>query len=298
MSRRASIHFGVRPLLRGSAGRTALVIAAVSAAFGSAPALAQCPGVDDALEPNDSCSTPAVLAVGGYSGLYVETTDRDFYSIDLQAGDLLEIDATFLHADGDIDLYLYDQSSCSQLGSALAWSDSVSDDESIIWGHQGPGSRTMVLEVRIFSGSPGPPCNSYDLELVVTPGLCSGDDSFEPSDSCASPAPISEGIHPNLLVSTTDDDWYRIAVAPGIFGYRAPVRFKRIQQVKIDVPYKIHRPGWVSVGVDEAGKNHFPIQVDDERVIAGSRFSAGDLTNTCIDVQIAVPSLTGFEIKF
>lgn len=191
------------------------MIAAVSAAFGSAPALAQCPGVDDALEPNDSCSTPAVLAVGSYSGLYVETTDRDFYSIDLQAGDLLEIDATFLHVDGDIDLYLYDQSSCSQLGSALAWSDSVSDDESIIWGHQGPGSRTMVLEVRIFSGSPGPPCNSYDLELVVTPGLCSGDDSFEPSDSCASPAPISEGIHPNLLVSTTDDDWYRIAVAPG-----------------------------------------------------------------------------------
>ena len=54
------------------------------------------------------------------------------------------------------------------------------------------------------------------LSLVAAPsfGQCS-DDSFEPNDVCQAATLTSIGLHTDLTVNATDDDWYRIVVPSG-----------------------------------------------------------------------------------
>ncbi len=80
--------------------------------------------------------------------------DDDWYKIDVAPSgfERVLVDLQFAHADGDIDIQLYDDS-----GNLLTGSYSVSDHESIDYKVNGPGS--YYLRVYPYSGSG----NNYDL---------------------------------------------------------------------------------------------------------------------------------------
>ena len=41
------------------------------------------------------------------------------------------------------------------------------------------------------------------------------DDAFEPDDTCAAAAPVGNGIYSNLVVKSTDEDWYALLIGSG-----------------------------------------------------------------------------------
>ena len=66
---------------------------------------------DDTFEENDACGTPAALAAGATTGLFVSDTDFDFYTISVPANDILTVDMTYGGGSADVDMRLYDDQS-------------------------------------------------------------------------------------------------------------------------------------------------------------------------------------------
>ena len=99
-------------------------------------AWADCPQ-DDAYEDNDSYQEAATLNNSSESDLFVCDTDEDWFLVSGTQGELLTIEAMFTHADGDIDLKLYDG---SDFENALASSVSVSDNETLSYMADSSGS--------------------------------------------------------------------------------------------------------------------------------------------------------------
>ena len=75
-----------------------LGISLMAAGLAAAPAWAQCPGVDDGFEDNDTCLTAVPMANGTYTGLYVEKLDSDFYVLTAPPGMYVVAKARFTHA--------------------------------------------------------------------------------------------------------------------------------------------------------------------------------------------------------
>lgn len=203
----------------------ALVIALAHAGTGlagTAYASPQC-GSDDPFEPNDSCAAAAAITAPFIeSGLRVyRLTSEDHYTLQVPPGQLLDIDVLFSHAQGDIDLFLYDAnaSSCGDPFEYLSKSDSASNDESITWTNVGPTPIDVVIKVLVFPGALVP-CNVYDMRVALTTPQqpcdpATNDDGLEDNDSCASARALPLGISPGLWVSRNDGDFYSHTVEAG-----------------------------------------------------------------------------------
>ena len=118
-------------------------------------------GSDDALEPDDSCATPRALTAGTQSGLVAKRVSPDWYAIDVQPGDRLVIDATFVHANGDIDFRVWDACGAP---SPLAEAMGDTNDEHLVVTNTGTSS-TLLLEVFLSTDTR----NDYALALDVRP---------------------------------------------------------------------------------------------------------------------------------
>ncbi len=176
------------------------------------------PPSEDNYEENDT------LATAHYPGYNWERTwlsgidgvgiakDEDWYEIDVSpAGyERILVDLQFTHADGDIDLELYDSS-----GTLLASSDSTTDDESIDYTASSTGSYYLKVYSDSNSG------NTYDLwwdDVPPPPPL--NDDNYEENDNLASAYDLST-LEQTWLSSidgvgiANDDDWYEIEVDSG-----------------------------------------------------------------------------------
>ena len=177
-------------------------------------ARAQCPGTDDAFEDNDDCAGAWSLAAGAYPGLYTEkeATDPDYFLVSVPDQHFISATASFVHANGDVDMRLYD------LGCAnvLDTSASTSDSETVAWKNTSGVTADFVVEVYVWSGSANP-CNNYDLVIDVYPDPCVGatDDGLEDNDDCASALSGVTGTFPGLFVSKTDYDYYAYTLADG-----------------------------------------------------------------------------------
>ena len=167
---------------------------------------------DDGFEANDSCASAAALSDGLHSGLFVSATDADFYAIDVPAGYVLTVDASYVAGvDADPDLYLYSDQSCSiELDEDEAFFGSAR----VIAANPGASAATFVLEVRVDMGDG---CNDYELNVVTLPDPCisSVDDAFEPNDDCSSATALSMGLHAGLYVSDAAPDYFTIDVPIG-----------------------------------------------------------------------------------
>jgi hypothetical protein len=101
-------------------------------------------------EPNQTRRTAARIQPGDYKGLFCNA--EDWYAIPLPKGERLEASARFTHADGDLDMELYDQR-----GRLLAWSRGSRDEEVLAWD---AGGKATTAFLRVHNAA-----NGYELHL-------------------------------------------------------------------------------------------------------------------------------------
>ncbi|MCA8978583.1 MAG: PPC domain-containing protein [Planctomycetes bacterium] len=137
--------------------------------------------VDDGFEDNEDCATAAVLTPGTYLSNFVSVTDQDYYAVSVPNGGTLTVDAIFTDANGDVDIYLYDNLllGCGTHGSELVASTSTTDNESVSTTNSSGASVTYYIEMYVWAPG-GSDCNTYDLVVDITGGsvatpMCFGD---------------------------------------------------------------------------------------------------------------------------
>lgn len=132
----------------------------------------QCPV--DPYEDNDARTTPAAITLPfSAAGLGSCNGDEDWFAFPQVAGDQLRVNATFLHAEGDIDIYVVDPA-----GNTHASSVSTSDNESVTTSVDETG--TWYVRVRLVSDRGTVPGNTYDLSVESSPCVA---DAHEDDDA-------------------------------------------------------------------------------------------------------------------
>ncbi len=115
---------------------------------------------EDGYEENDTFAGSAPLAVGGtVNGLRVCTGDADWFAFTPSSNGSLTITATFTHANGDLDMRLYQASTVAY----IAASTSIDDNEQITVNVT--AGTTYRLKVYGFQGA----TNAYSLGSTLTP---------------------------------------------------------------------------------------------------------------------------------
>jgi len=169
---------------------------------------------DDNYEPNDAKSNAYFLSYTRLSddqGLGKQSDD-DWYDIVIGRPNLiLDIDCTFTHADGNIDISLYDYS-----GTLVASSTSTTNNEHIDYelDHLHILHYYNHYFIKVYGDDN---MNDYDLQWSASPP---SDDIYEQNDDFNEVYDFS--AHENTWLSTIggeainlDQDWYRIHVDPG-----------------------------------------------------------------------------------
>ena len=151
---------------------------------------------DDVYEQNDdSASATSTVAGTNYAGIL---WDDDWYRIDVTSGfERVVANLGFAHANGDIDLELYDES-----GNLIDTATSTNDNERI----DTTVSTAGTYYLRVFSAN-APTGNSYTLNWIL-------DDTYEPNDTRADSTPANANTDYSGV--EFDDDWYRIDVTGGL----------------------------------------------------------------------------------
>jgi len=180
---------------------------------------------EDSYEENDALETawhPGFNWVRKWlsdiDGLGIQA-DEDWYRIDVATGaERIQVDCRFTHAEGDIDIELYDSS-----GTFLDVSDSVNDNEFIDHAILGGGT----FYIRVYWGDTG---NAYDLRWDDLT-----EDTYEENDA------LETAWHPGYnwvrtwlsdiygLGVQSDDDWYRIDVDPAAERIQVDCRFTNVE---------------------------------------------------------------------
>jgi len=113
--------------------------------------------VDDQYEENDTeADATAWESMGTTTGLMLCGGDEDWYSVTVDAGDDLNVNILFTHAENaDLDLYLYDPS-----GNEVDYSMSTDDNEDV--QELGTVAGTYTIKVSGWRNSE----NTYDLEVT------------------------------------------------------------------------------------------------------------------------------------
>lgn len=115
---------------------------------------------DDGFEENDTISTASTMAVGGTTnGLVVCSGDPDYYAFTPSSSGTLTLSIAFTHANGDLDMRLYDGASQALLGSSTGTSDSESISMTVTGGH------LYKLKVYGFAGA----ANGYTMTTTLAP---------------------------------------------------------------------------------------------------------------------------------
>ena len=114
----------------------------------------------DRFDPNDALDGARTLPLPAiHEGLVV--CEPDFYSFTLSAGQTIQITAQFTHANGDVDISLFDP-----LNESVAFSYGYTDTESISYTVPPEGAGVYTLDVHLFR-SEGP--QRYALSALILP---------------------------------------------------------------------------------------------------------------------------------
>lgn len=114
----------------------------------------------DRFEPNDARSAAAPVSNRAYINLFSCSTDDDYYIINVSSGDRITIRLDFSHAEGDIDLWLYEPGGFSAVASSVT----ITDPEEISsYQTQMSGAYTIKVDQYLDTGNfPG---NSYTMSI-------------------------------------------------------------------------------------------------------------------------------------
>jgi len=129
---------------------------------GSAVAAAPTTCCDDGFENNDSFGDPAPVTEGLTEDLRSCALDDDYFSILLSVGDEITIDVSFSHAEGNIDLALFNPSA-----TQVASSQSATDDEQIVY--TAPEAGIFVILVALHEDLGVSEGNDYELDIAIGP---------------------------------------------------------------------------------------------------------------------------------
>ena len=172
------------------------------------PFVATCAG--DGFEPNDTDAAAVTITPGSHAGLTACPDDGwDWYAVPLVTGETIDVQLTFAHAEGDIDLEVFDPA-----GTSLGGSWTSTDDETAgTFTAAVDGDHLIAVELYADTGSV--PGNSYDMDVNVGGAPICTPDALEPNDTEAAANLLSAGTQTGLTACDTDDDWYAIDLAIG-----------------------------------------------------------------------------------
>ncbi|MFX1363814.1 MAG: PPC domain-containing protein [Promethearchaeota archaeon] len=166
---------------------------------------------DDWMEQNDDYWNGYWISPNFYDNLVILGGDEDWFNIDLNSGDTIDISILFNHIAGDLQLELYDPNDNTNPRST---STSTDNDEFIYFKADTPGT----WRIRVYHAGANTNLH-YDMDIW----MYKGDEWSEPNEYNSHPGDIydlsdDEGkwlseIHG--LAILRDDDWYMIEIYPG-----------------------------------------------------------------------------------
>lgn len=161
----------------------------------------------DLFDSNDDCSSARMLPAidSTFKSLTALLGDNDDYGFALAPNETIELDATFLHAAGDLDLELSDVGCPSVLTS----STSTSNSESVSYTNTTSGFVTVTLRVFVYPFSAGT-CATYDLGVRVSGSPCGPDDGLTAGGSTPALRLGEVSLFGDLRVTTGQRDVFRI----------------------------------------------------------------------------------------
>ena len=142
-----------------------------------------------------------------YAALVACPGDEDWYRIDLHAGDGLEADVLFTHANGDIDAALY---KLDADGSLVYVDGSVSvDDNETVYERRASTDATYYIKIYAFD----PIRNDYALTVNVFQGCTDDLEGFagEQNDTKLEAVDMPP-VGDSRQICDYDDDWYMFTV--------------------------------------------------------------------------------------
>jgi hypothetical protein len=161
---------------------------------------------DDGYEDNDIQGNATQLTADFYeAGLQICADDDDWYEFVVDPWDTLTATTTFSHANGDLDLKLYDAYGIADQ------SGSVTDSETV-W-YTNPEGGSMWVQVYGYNGDE----NEYTLDVTVEVAPVCDDDIYDTqgdNDTLETATALAAGSHTGLAVCTADEDWYSIDLGP------------------------------------------------------------------------------------
>ncbi len=166
---------------------------------------------EDAFEDNDTLATSTPAITGLLPNQRSCDGDDDWYRISVAAGERLEVDTFFQHAQGDLDLRITDAA-----GTWLANAASLTDNERAVY--TSPTAQTLYIQVVMTNDLGGSVGNDYNLQIAKVPGAGTClPDAFEPNDTAGTAAPVTTSLYSSLTAcSRVQDDYYEITVPSGM----------------------------------------------------------------------------------
>ncbi len=211
------------------------------------------PCQEDEHEPNESRFAAERLAPGDHGGLTVcAARQDDWFYVDIDEADDLEVTLTFRTNDGNLDLDLHKPS-----GSRVDRSATLRGEEVVGWRAEGDGRHAFRVYAASVRGVQGVP---YQLEITVTTpeDRCGRDGGFEPNDSRNQAEEIEPRRHRDLQLCFEDEDWYALDLNGGD-EFEVEIEFDHDEG---DLDMQLFEPG--SFSVWERSESHS----DDERISA------------------------------
>ncbi|MGM0555101.1 MAG: PPC domain-containing protein [Myxococcota bacterium] len=212
---------------------------------------------DDGFEPNNDRESAVDLPGGNafHSDLEVCGDDPDFYTLPVQANQVVTIGLEAPVRLGDVDMYLL-----SPDGTTIASSATESNSEEIVYNTT--AAQDLVLEVRLAEGVGRA---VYDLAWEQEPNICL--DQYDPNESCASSPVLSEGQYPDLSVCDTDTDFYAIDLDP-LDQIRVVAEYDR-SQAQGELQLNLFGPNEVCASVLAADEESDPNSAIQRLIIQG-----------------------------
>ncbi len=161
---------------------------------------AETPCPPDPFEPNENPAQAFTLSPGTYPDLRICSGDRDWFRIDLGRTDRISATIRFPHPQGDLDLYLMDESGRRALDASTH--TGPSGEEHVVYTTTEPTH--VFLRVVGYRGA----TNAYTLTLQRD----RTDDRFEPNDTPAQAPLITPGTYRDLIIVPDNPDFYAIHI--------------------------------------------------------------------------------------
>jgi len=170
----------------------------------------------DIYEENDSCASSsncsaATPMIGSTDKLLSCSGDVDWYETSVKAGETLDVDLTFKHNDGDIDLEIFEEDDVASRTIVPGTDGTTSNnDESV--SVTSSKDQSYFYRVTLNSGQR----NDYDMTVSKSGPPACNDDTDEPNNSSGNATPVdAPGQRVNRFKCENDEDWYEFDLNSG-----------------------------------------------------------------------------------